>query len=114
MGFIQSLPSQIIRNLLANLDLAVLFGTFYLMSHMVKRRAIGQGLDANTIADLSFWIAVGALIGARLGYVLPVMEQQLSHPLDLVRINSGLYFYGALAGGLGSRPVKWCKSTSSC
>ena len=32
--------------------------------------------------------------------MLPVAEQYVSHPVDVVRINSGLYFYGALAGGL--------------
>ena len=100
MDFMLSLPSLVVRNLLGNLDLVVLFAAFYLMSHLVKLKTARQGLDPDSVADLSFWVAVGAVVGGRLGYALPMTQSYLTHPVDLVRINSGMYLYGALAGGL--------------
>ncbi|MFB3091654.1 MAG: prolipoprotein diacylglyceryl transferase [Dehalococcoidia bacterium] len=92
--------SLLLRGLLGNLDLVALLGAYYLMAHMVKLRAASQGFDPTLVADLAFWVAVGALVGGRLGYVLPAVQNYIRQPLDLVRINGGMYFYGALTGGL--------------
>ena len=100
MEFVQSLSSLLLRNLLGNLDLVVLLGAYYLMAHMIKLRAASQGFDPTLVADLAFWVAVGALVGGRLGYVLPAVQNYMGHPLDLVRLDVGMYFYGALTGGL--------------
>ena len=100
MESVQSLVSLLLRGLLGNLDLVALLGAYYLMAHMVKLRAASQGFDPTLVADLAFWVAVGALVGGRLGYVLPAVQNYIRQPLDLVRINGGMYFYGALTGGL--------------
>jgi phosphatidylglycerol:prolipoprotein diacylglycerol transferase len=100
LDFIQSLPALLIRNVLANLELAVVFGSFYVVAHLVKLRARSEGLSPSSVGELSYWIAVGALIGGRLSYAAPQWQSYLAHPADLIRVNSGLYFYGALAGGL--------------
>ena len=100
MEVVQSVVSLLMRNLLGNLALVALIGAFYLVSHMANLRAKRGGLDANHVDDLSFWIGVGALVGGRLGYTLPSLSSYLAHPIDLIRINSGLDFYGALVGGL--------------
>ena len=100
MEFVQSLLSLLLRGLFGNLDLLVLFGAYYLMAHMIKLRAASQGFDSTLVADLAFWVAVGALVGGRFGYVFPAVQSYIRQPLDLVRINGGMYFYGALAGGV--------------
>ena len=100
MEFIQSIFSLILRNARGNLDLIVLLASYYLISYLMKRRATSQGLDARKVGDLFFWVAVGAVAGGRLAYALPSMQNYLQYPLDLIFINTGMYFYGALAGGL--------------
>lgn len=100
MEFLQSLLFLLVRNVLGNLDLVVLLGAFYLMAHLVKRKASERGLDAGKVADLSFWLAVGGVVGGRLGYAIPAFSNYLAHPVDLLRINSGMYFYGALVAGI--------------
>ena len=100
MEFLQSLFTLILRNALGNLDLVVLLASYYFISYLMKRRGKGQGLDARMVGDLSFWVAVGAVAGARLAYALPSIQNYLNHPFDLIRINTGMYFYGALAGGV--------------
>jgi len=97
---IYSLFSLLLRNLLGNLDLVLLLASYYLISYLVKRRAANQGMDAKKIGDLSFWVGVGAVMGGRLAYATPAMGTYLAYPFDLIQINTGMYFYGALAGGL--------------
>jgi len=97
---VQSILSLLIRGVLGNLELVVLFGAFYLMSRLVQNRAAGQGLDSQAVTDLNTWIALGAVVGGRLAYAIPSMDNYFAHPVDLVRINGGMYFYGALVGGV--------------
>jgi phosphatidylglycerol:prolipoprotein diacylglycerol transferase len=100
MDSLPFLLHRLVNALLANLDLIILFLAFSLMTQLARRRATRLGLPAQRIADLSLWLAVGAVAGGRLAYILPQVGTYLSYPLDLIRINSGMYFYGALLGGL--------------
>ena len=100
MEFLQSLFSLILRNALGNLDLIVLLASYYFISYLMKRRATNLGIDQRKVGDLAFWVAVGAVAGGRIAHALPTIENYLAYPFDLVRINTGMYFYGALAGGL--------------
>ena len=78
MEFLESLASSLLRNFLGNLDLVLLFGAYYLMSQAVRRKAAGQGWSRNAVADVAAWTAMGALVGGRLGYVLPTFQDYLS------------------------------------
>ncbi|MAG35260.1 MAG: hypothetical protein CL878_03285 [Dehalococcoidia bacterium] len=99
MEFLISLLSQFVRNFTANLHLVLLFGAYLLLSHLVERGADRKG-RATAAANLTTWVGVGALVGGRLAYALPSLDQYVAHPADLLRVNTGLSFYGALVGGL--------------
>ena len=100
MEFIQSLLSLFVRNLLSNLDLLVMLAAYLLMSRLIKHEATRQGLDAHNVSDLSFWVAVAAIVGGRLAFASPSFQSYLAYPVDLIRIDTGMYFYGAAAGGV--------------
>ena len=100
MEILQSLFSRVLGNILGNLDLAVLLGSYYLIAYLMKRRAAVLGIDRSKVGDLFLWVAVGAVVGGRIAHALPTIQNYLAYPFDLVRIYTGMYFYGALAGGL--------------
>ena len=53
-----------------------------------------------TASDLTFWIMVGGILGARAAYVLANLGEYLKHPLEILRIDhGGLVFYGGAIGG---------------
>lgn len=59
------------------------------------------GLKADTIIDLSLWLILGGLIGARLYDVLLNWSYFSSQPLDIFKVwQGGLAIHGALIGGL--------------
>ncbi|MBW1974909.1 MAG: prolipoprotein diacylglyceryl transferase [Deltaproteobacteria bacterium] len=69
------------------------------------RRSKEIGLSGEVAQDLLFWIAVGLIVGARLGYVLfyqyPYFDFYLSHPLEIVAIwKGGMSFHGGLIGSV--------------
>lgn len=96
--FAVSLFVFLLRIVSRTFDLVILLVAYAVMGFFVKRDAIRQGIDRNLVADLSFWVAAGAVVGGRLGYVLPSLSTYLAYPVDLIRINTGMYFYGALVG----------------
>jgi phosphatidylglycerol:prolipoprotein diacylglycerol transferase len=66
-----------------------------------SRRAPQAGLSPATVADLGPWLVVGALVGARLWYVLSYWEEDFaSRPLwHIFNFRAGgLVFYGGLVG----------------
>jgi phosphatidylglycerol:prolipoprotein diacylglycerol transferase len=81
-------------------DLLVLLAAYWLVSELAKRRAPAEGLAPEEVADAAFWLGLGALVGARTVHVLPTWPMYLRYPLDLVRVQGGLSFYGAVAGAL--------------
>jgi phosphatidylglycerol:prolipoprotein diacylglycerol transferase len=59
-----------------------------------------QGGNPDSIVDLGIWILIGAIIGARLAYVVTEYRYFLMNPLEIIKINSGgLAFHGGLIGG---------------
>ncbi|MBI2953424.1 MAG: prolipoprotein diacylglyceryl transferase [Chloroflexi bacterium] len=89
-----------LRLLISASDLILLLVAYWIVAHLVKRRAPKEGLSAEKVADLSFWLAVGAVVAARFIYVLPDWSIYLRYPLDLLRIQTGLSFYGGLGGAI--------------
>ena len=92
--------STLINNVLDNLDLVTMLIAFNLMTYLAHRRARGEGSASQGLLDLPLWMAMGGVVGARLAFVAPDLPQFFQHPLDLARINGGMYFYGALVGAL--------------
>ena len=90
---------RLLRNLVANVGLLILFSAYLGLSQLVKLKAARRGLDADALADVTFWVAIGAVVGGRLAHLLPSASVYVSNPLDLLLINTGMNLYGALAGG---------------
>jgi phosphatidylglycerol:prolipoprotein diacylglycerol transferase len=62
---------------------------------LAKSQAQKAGIDPDKIMDLSFFVLLAAIIGARLFYVLTVPEVFIADPVEILRIwNGGLVFYG--------------------
>ena len=65
--------------------------------YLAVRQAKKEGMPYNRIADLGFYILLGAIAGSRLLYVLLNIEQYLKSPLDIFKVwEGGLVFYGGL------------------
>lgn len=79
-------------------DLIVLYAAYWLATELAKRHAPAAGLSAEIVADVAYWLAIGTLVGARLVYIAPAWSTYLRYPLDILRLQSGLSFYGALGG----------------
>ena len=68
---------------------------------LASTRAQEYGLDRDFIFDLSFWILVSALIGARALEVLANFPYYRLDPIRIVKIwEGGLSFFGGLTGGV--------------
>jgi len=63
--------------------------------YIAKSEARRIGENEDQIMDLSFFIIVAAIIGARLFYVLTNLKIFIANPLEIFQIwNGGLVFYG--------------------
>lgn len=64
------------------------------------RRAPREGISPDTIMGLAPWLIGGAIVGARALYVISYWKQEFSgQPIwEILKIRSGLVFYGGLIG----------------
>jgi phosphatidylglycerol:prolipoprotein diacylglycerol transferase len=61
----------------------------------VRRLAAASRLDVDRVLDLTFWSLLVGLIGARLVFVLTLLDGFLADPLAVFRVwEGGLVFYG--------------------
>lgn len=69
---------------------------------LLRRRAGRHGWNAEQVADLVFYVVLGAVVGGRLGSVLFYnLPYYLDHPLAVFRIwEGGMSFHGGLLGVL--------------
>lgn len=68
-----------------------------------SRRAPGRNLRAESIADLSTWLIIGAIVGARALYVATYWQEQFAGQpwTEILMVHhGGLVFYGGFAGAL--------------
>lgn len=89
---------RLVGNLLANLHLGAAFASFFIVDTLAQRRLKLLGCEPAAVSALTFWLGAGALVGARLIYLFPRGTYLLNHPVDVLFINAGLSWYGALAG----------------
>lgn len=60
-----------------------------------------RGLDTLHVIDVSLWLFIGGIAGARIMFVAVDHKRFLAHPLDALKIwQGGLVFYGGLAGAV--------------
>lgn len=64
---------------------------------LARRQARREGIDPDKIIDISFYLLITALIGARLLFVLMNFKEYVADPLAILKIwEGGLVFYGGL------------------
>lgn len=68
---------------------------------LVLKQAREQGISQKKIFWLAVFIFLGAILGARLGYILQFPNYYLAHPQEIFQFNAGgLTFYGGFLGAL--------------
>ena len=68
-----------------------------------SRRALLQGVPAEKVLDLGPWVIVGAILGARVLYVISYWKESFAgHPLNEIFMiwHGGLVYYGGLIGAV--------------
>jgi phosphatidylglycerol:prolipoprotein diacylglycerol transferase len=82
------------------------YGLFVAMAFLsaialALRQARREGVDADKILDLCFYVLVAAIVGSRVLYVLVNWPTFMDDPFEIVRIwHGGLVFYGGFIGAL--------------
>jgi prolipoprotein diacylglyceryl transferase len=67
---------------------------------LVRRRYAALGGDPDLADRAGVWAALFAVVGARVGYILPRLDRYAADPASALAIwEGGLTFFGALAGG---------------
>jgi phosphatidylglycerol:prolipoprotein diacylglycerol transferase len=83
------------------------YGLMYLVGFLggwwvgvYRAKRPGSGWDPKEVSDYLFYIALGVILGGRLGYVLFYnLAHYLMHPLDIFAIwSGGMSFHGGLIG----------------
>jgi phosphatidylglycerol:prolipoprotein diacylglycerol transferase len=75
---------------------AVLIGVF-----LAQKLAKLRQLNPELVADLSIWLVIGAIPGARLYYVLFQWSEYAQRPQDIIAIwQGGIAIHGAIIGGV--------------
>ncbi|MBI4845947.1 MAG: prolipoprotein diacylglyceryl transferase [Candidatus Omnitrophica bacterium] len=70
-------------------------------SCLIWRHAQRQGLPAERVIDLIFWMVVFGLLGARLLYVILNPEVYIKNPVEIIMFNKGgLSFHGGFFLGI--------------
>lgn len=82
------------------------YGVFLATAFLVglwtaSRRALHQGIKAETILDAGVWLIVGSILGARLLYVISYWQESFAakpfYEVFMIQ-KGGLVYYGGLAG----------------
>jgi phosphatidylglycerol---prolipoprotein diacylglyceryl transferase len=70
---------------------------FAVSVYLAWKQARREGVDSDTFLDMTVWIVLGGILGARLLYVLVSWHEFSDAPLDIFKIwQGGLVFYGGL------------------
>ena len=79
--------------------MALGFLAAFVSLHVLGRR---DGRSFETLSDLTFWIMVGGIIGARVAYVTSEWGHFAMHPAEIIRVDRGglIYYGGFLAAGV--------------
>ncbi|MBN1595292.1 prolipoprotein diacylglyceryl transferase [candidate division FCPU426 bacterium] len=68
---------------------------FALAIYLAWRQAKKEGIDPDHFLDMSLWVVISGIVGARLMYVLVSWDEFVAEPLAVFKIwEGGLVFYG--------------------
>jgi len=63
--------------------------------------ASSYNIKKERIIDLSFWLIIGGIIGARFYHILLELPYYLKYPLDIIKIwQGGLAIHGSIIAGI--------------
>ncbi len=76
--------------------------TFYFAYHMLRRRLVAHGWDADWLGKVTVWVVVASLVGARVVHVVANWSSQYEHHLILIPQvwQGGLSSFGGLLFGV--------------
>lgn len=70
---------------------------FLACTFLIKKEAEKQGFRGGEVVDLSLYLVISGIIGARFLYVLINFEDYLKNPFEIIMLShGGLVFYGGL------------------
>jgi phosphatidylglycerol:prolipoprotein diacylglycerol transferase len=79
----------------------MLFFAFLLSMNLAAWRARREKLDPELIYDMSLWVLIGGLVGARLFYVWQYWGIRIHRVWEIFQVwNGGIVFYGSIMGGV--------------
>jgi phosphatidylglycerol:prolipoprotein diacylglycerol transferase len=83
---------------------------YFIIKTQSKRR--GVVLSADNVADIVFFIAMGVVLGGRIGYILFYnLSWYLAHPLKVFAVwEGGMSFHGGLLGAIVAALIVFRKS----
>lgn len=86
----------------------MLFVAFVAAMNFAALYARRNRLDPESILDLSLWVFLGGLIGARLFYVLQYWGVRIHHWTEIFKIwEGGIVLYGSILGGTAAFLLYW-------
>jgi phosphatidylglycerol:prolipoprotein diacylglycerol transferase len=82
------------------------YGLMYLvgfaLGYWILRRLADRGrlpVTSEQVGEIVGWVALGVIVGGRIGFLLFYAPESLAHPLDWIKLwEGGLSFHGGLAG----------------
>lgn len=77
----------------------------WIVGRSAEREAPRFGLPRPAIADLTPALVVIAIVAARLTTAVPHWRMVIAHPLDLLRVNGQLSFFGGVVGAAAGLPI---------
>ncbi len=85
------------------------YGLMYVAGFLIKGQEKSRpiGLSPRLVQDLIFYLAVGLVVGARLGYILFYqymnLAEYLDHPIEIIAVwHGGMSFHGGLMGTMAA------------
>lgn len=74
---------------------------FLMAMTLCKRQAEREGEDPEQMVDLTFYLLLSGLIGARVVFILTQLPEFMAHPLEIVMFwRGGLVWYGGFLGAV--------------
>ncbi|MBN2494865.1 MAG: prolipoprotein diacylglyceryl transferase [Deltaproteobacteria bacterium] len=69
--------------------------------YLAIRQARREGVSADVVLDLSFWILIASMVGSRVLFIIVNIDDYIAEPINLVKIwTGGLVFYGGFLGAV--------------
>jgi len=76
-------------------------------SKLAARHGSDLKNDPEKFADVSWWVLIGVILGARIAFVIVNAEHYIDHPGDILKIwEGGLVMYGGLIGAITMGAIK--------